>query len=117
MQDYFAGRWVMDLDYTLLGTPQAPSFGPDTFGDLERGPDGDLVAPPEAIGQVVGEGVLADSVGLDFFGVGEHHRPDFAISAPDVVLAGIAGQTDRIRLGTSGAGPHSDPRTRGSHRF
>ena len=88
----------MDLDHSLLGTPQAPSFGLDTFGDLELGPDGALVSQPEAIRQVVAEGVLADSVGLDFFGVGEHHRPDFAISAPDVVLAG-----DR-RAGPSGSG-------------
>ena len=51
------------------------------------------VSHPEAIRQVVAEAVLADEVGLDFFGVGEHHRPDFAISAPDVVLAAIAGQT------------------------
>jgi len=36
---------------------------------------------------VVQEGVLADQVGLDFFGVGEHHREDFAVSAPEVVLA------------------------------
>jgi probable LLM family oxidoreductase len=117
MQDYFAGRWVMDLDYSLLGTPQAPSFGLDTFGDLERGPDGGLVAHPEAIRQVVAEGVLADSVGLDFFGVGEHHRPDFAISAPDVVLAAIAGRTERIRLGTSVTVLSSDDPIRVFQRF
>ena len=54
-----------------------------------------------ALRQVVEEAVLADSVGLDFFGVGEHHRPDFSISAPDVLLAAIAGRTRRIQLGTS----------------
>ena len=42
---------------------------------------------------VVAEAVLADQVGLDFFGVGEHHRADFAVSAPEVVLAAIAGRT------------------------
>ena len=45
--------------------------------------------------------MLAENVGLDFFGVGEHHRPDFSISAPDVLLAAIAGRTRRIQLGTS----------------
>jgi probable LLM family oxidoreductase len=107
----------MDLDYAALGTPQAPSMGLDTFGDLELGPDGGLVSQAEAIRQVVAEGVLADSVGLDFFGVGEHHRPDFAISAPDVVLAGIAGRTERIRLGTSVTVLSSDDPIRVFQRF
>jgi probable LLM family oxidoreductase len=84
-----------------LGTPQAPTFGLDTFGDLEKGPDGEPVHHAVALRQVVEEAVLADSVGLDFFGVGEHHRPDFAISSPDVLLAAIAGRTRRIQLGTS----------------
>src|SRR5438552_11157360 len=44
------------------------------------------------------EAELADQVGLDVFGVGEHHRPDFAVSAPAVVLAAIAERTKRIRL-------------------
>ena len=105
------------MDYDVLGTPQAPSFGLDTFGDLERGPDGEPVAHPEAIRQVVAEAVLADEVGLDFFGVGEHHRPDFAISAPDVVLAAIAGQTSRIRLGTSVTVLSSDDPIRVFQRF
>ena len=84
-----------------LGTPQAPTFGLDTFGDRGTGPDGHQVSHPEAIRQVVAEGRLADQLGIDFFGVGEHHRDDFAVSAPDVVLAAIASVTERIRLGTS----------------
>ena len=52
----------------------------------------------ERIREVVEEIVLADSVGLDVFGVGEHHRQDFAASAPAVVLAAAASQTKRIRL-------------------
>ncbi len=47
---------------------------------------------------VIEEAVLADEVGLDVFGIGEHHRPDFAISTPAVVLAAIAARTKRIRL-------------------
>jgi probable LLM family oxidoreductase len=84
-----------------LGTPEEPTFGLDTFGDLERGPDGEPVHHAVALRQTVAEAVLADEVGLDFFGVGEHHRPDFSVSAPDVLLAAIAGRTSRIRLGTS----------------
>ena len=61
--------------------------------------------------QVVAEAVLADRVGIDFFGIGEHDRPDFAISEPDVVLAAIAGQTARIRLGTSVTVLSSDDRS------
>src|SRR4029079_8784270 len=59
----------------------------------------------------------ADQVGLDFFGIGEHHRPDFDISAPDVVLAAIAGQTSRIRLGTSVTVLSSDDPIRVFQRF
>ena len=44
---------------------------------------------------------LADELGLDVFGVGEHHRPDFAVSAPAVVLAAAAAQTERIRLASA----------------
>ena len=84
-----------------LGTPDRPTFGLDTFGDVAAGPDGAPVSQAETIRQVVAEAVLAEQVGLDFFGIGEHHRPDFAVSAPDVVLAAIAGRTSRIRLGTS----------------
>jgi alkanesulfonate monooxygenase SsuD/methylene tetrahydromethanopterin reductase-like flavin-dependent oxidoreductase (luciferase family) len=53
----------------------------------------------QVLRHVVEEGVLADRVGLHFIGRGEHHRPDFAIAAPEVVLAVIAVRTTRIRLG------------------
>src|SRR4051794_25877226 len=48
--------------------------------------------------QLVEEAHLADQVGLDVFGIGEHHRPDFAVSAPAVALAAVAARTSRIRL-------------------
>ncbi|WP_235547799.1 MULTISPECIES: LLM class flavin-dependent oxidoreductase [unclassified Nocardioides] len=102
---------------TRLGSPASPTFGLDTFGDVADGPDGEPVPQAEAIRQVVAEAVLADQVGLDFFGVGEHHRPDFSISAPDVVLAAIAGQTSRIRLGTSVTVLSSDDPIRVFQRF
>jgi probable LLM family oxidoreductase len=100
-----------------LGTPDAPTFGLDTFGDRGTGPDGRQVPHPEAVRQVVAEGELADRLGIDFFGVGEHHRDDFAVSAPDVVLAAIASVTERIRLGTSVTVLSSDDPVRVFERF
>src|SRR2546423_12034749 len=64
-----------------------------TFGEL--GPD---TSHAERTRQLVEEMALADQVGLDVFGVGEHHRPDFVVSSPAVVLAAGAERTDRIRL-------------------
>jgi probable LLM family oxidoreductase len=61
--------------------------------------------------------VLADRLGLDFFGVGEHHRHEFAISAPEVVLAAIAGRTERIHLGSAVTVLSSDDPVRVYQRF
>ena len=66
---------------------------------------------------MVEEAVLADELGVDFIGVGEHHRPDFAVSAPDVVLATIAGRTSRIRLGSAVTVLSSDDPIRVFQRF
>jgi probable LLM family oxidoreductase len=57
-----------------------------------------IIGHGERLRQVLDEIVLAEQVGLDVYGVGEHHRPDFASSSPAVVLAAAAGKTDRIRL-------------------
>jgi probable LLM family oxidoreductase len=73
-----------------------------TFGDI--GTDtasGHRVGPAERLRNLVEEIVLADQVGLDVFGLGEHHRPDYAISAPAVALAAAAPQTRRIRLSSA----------------
>ena len=75
--------------------------GLDTFGDRTLSTSGTLVSHGQAIRDVVEQAVLADQCGLDFFGVGEHHREDFAVSAPEVVLAAIAARTKRIKLGTA----------------
>jgi probable LLM family oxidoreductase len=96
---------------------QTLELGLDTFGDVTRGGDGAPVSHAQAIRDVVEEAVLADEVGVDFFGVGEHHRGDFAVSAPEVVLAGIAGRTSRIRLGSAVTVLSSDDPIRVFQRF
>ncbi len=79
----------------------AVELGLDTFGDMTRGPDGQDLPMDRVLRDVVEQAVLADQLGIHFIGLGEHHRPDFAISAPEIVLAAIAGQTSRIKLGTA----------------
>ena len=76
-------------------------LGLDTFGDVTVDADGRPKSHAQVLRDVVAQAELADRLGVDFFGVGEHHRPDFAISAPEVVLGAIASRTDRIRLGTA----------------
>ena len=70
-----------------------------TFAELTPDPrTGETVTPRQRLRDLLEEIELADQVGLDVFGVGEHHRPDFAVSAPAVVLAAAAERTSRIRL-------------------
>jgi len=70
-----------------------------SFGDTTRDPEtGALVGAKERLRNLLEEIALADQVGLDVFGVGEHHRPDYAVSTPAVVLAAAASRTKRIRL-------------------
>jgi len=92
-------------------------FGLDTFGDVTADSDGTPRSYAQVIRDVIAEGVLADQVGVDFIGLGEHHRDDFAISAPDVALAAIAGQTSRIRLGSAVTVLSSDDPVRVFQRF
>jgi len=76
-------------------------FGLDTFGDVTEGPDGIDLTYPEVIRNVVDQAVLADQLGIDFIGIGEHHRDDFAVSSPEMVLSAIASRTERIHLGSA----------------
>jgi len=92
-------------------------LGLDTFGDVTRDAGGHAAPHPQVIRDVVAEAVLADEVGVDFIGVGEHHRADFAVSSPETVLAAIAGRTRRIRLGSAVTVLSSDDPVRVYQRF
>jgi len=94
-----------------------PVFGLDTFGDVTVGADGARLPQAQVIRNVIEEAVLADRLGIDNFGVGEHHRDDFAISAPEVVLAAIASRTERIGLGTAVTVLSTDDPVRVFERF
>ena len=92
-------------------------LGLDTFGDVTVDAEGKLLHQAQVLRNVVEEGVLADQVGLDFIGLGEHHRDDFAISAPEVALAAIAARTSKIRLGSAVTVLSSDEPVRVVQRF
>ncbi len=92
-------------------------FGLDTFGDVTAGTDGAPLPYGQVIRNVVAQAVLADEAGVDAFGLGEHHRDDYAVSAPEVVLAAIAARTRRIKLGTAVTVLSSDDPVRVYERF
>jgi probable LLM family oxidoreductase len=71
-------------------------LGLSTFADLASG-----ISPRERMRDLMEEAELADQLGLDVFAIGEHHRPDFLISSPAVVLAAVAVKTERIRLSSA----------------
>jgi probable LLM family oxidoreductase len=92
-------------------------LGLDTFGDVTTGTDGKPLPHAQVIRNLIDEAVLADQSGVDFIGIGEHHRADFAVSSPEVVLAAIAGRTRRIRLGSAVTVLSSDDPIRVFQRF
>ncbi|MDP3198151.1 LLM class flavin-dependent oxidoreductase [Tabrizicola sp.] len=93
------------------------SLGLDTFGDVTVGPEGQPQSMDRVLREVLDQATLADEIGIDFIGLGEHHRPDFAISAPEIVLAAIAGRTHRIKLGTAVTVLSTDDPVRVFQRF
>ncbi len=92
-------------------------FGLNTFGDVTAGSDGKRLPYAQVIRDVIEQAVLAERVGVDGFGLGEHHRDDFAVSAPEIVLAAIAARTERIKLGTAVTVLSSDDPVRVFERF
>jgi probable LLM family oxidoreductase len=92
-------------------------LGLDTFGDVPVGADGKPMPQAQVLRNVVEEAVLADAVGVDAIGLGEHHRDDFAISSPEVILGAIAGRTKRIKLGSAVTVLSSDDPVRLFQRF
>jgi probable LLM family oxidoreductase len=92
-------------------------FGLDTFGDVPEDDAGTLLSHAAAIRQVVDEAVLADELGVDVIALGEHHRPEYSISTPETVLAGIASRTSRIRLASGVTVLSSDDPVRVFQRF
>jgi probable LLM family oxidoreductase len=92
-------------------------FGLDTFGDIPTDENGELVSYAEAIRQVVDEAVLADTLGVDSIALGEHHRFEYAISSPDIILAGIASKTKNITLSSGVTVLSSDDPVRVFQRF
>lgn len=97
--------------------PATVQFGLDTFGDITGDEAGTPLPADQVIRNVVDEAVLADQLGVDFFGIGEHHRADFAVSSPEMVLAAIASRTSRLQLGSAVTVLSSDDPIRVYQRF
>lgn len=93
------------------------TFGLDTFGDMQVDEGGQPLSAGATIRNLVEEAVFADELGIDHINVGEHHRDDFAVSAPDSILAGIATRTKRITLGSGVTVLSSDDPVRVYERF
>lgn len=105
----------MDLEHRIDG--ERLELGLDTFGDVSVDLAGRRLSDAQVLRNLVEQAVLADRLGIDFIGVGEHHRSDFAVSAPETVLAAIAGRTERIRLGSAVTVLSSDDPVRVFQRF
>jgi probable LLM family oxidoreductase len=98
----------------------APPFELGLYSFAEITPDpatGRVMGPAQRLRELIEEAELADQVGLDVFGVGEHHRADFAVTAPAVALAAIATRTRRIRLTSAATVLSSDDPVRVFEEF
>src|SRR3979490_396371 len=84
-----------------MSNPQDIEFGLDSFVPISVDESGRGLGGDVAIRNTVEEAVLADAVGIDSFNIAEHYRPDMMDSAASIILATIAGRTERIRLGTA----------------
>ncbi|MBP2398445.1 LLM class flavin-dependent oxidoreductase [Glutamicibacter protophormiae] len=98
-------------------TVHLPQVGAETFGDITEDANGIPLTHAQVIRNVLAEGQKAEEVGLDFFGIGEHHRDDFSVSSPETVLAALAATTQNIKLGTAVTVLSSDDPVRVYERF
>src|SRR5436190_21707646 len=76
-------------------------LGVGMFGDLHIDKNGVIQPAGARLRELIEEIKLMDEVGLDFFGIGEHHRPDYAVSIPEIILAAAATVTKNIKLGSA----------------
>ena len=76
-------------------------LGIGMFGDVQIHKDGSIQSAGSRLKEIIQEVKLMDALGLDFFGMGEHHRPDYAVSVPEMVLAATAAITKKIKLGSA----------------
>ncbi|RZK50389.1 MAG: LLM class flavin-dependent oxidoreductase [Pedobacter sp.] len=76
-------------------------LGIGMFGDLQIDSQGKVQAPAQRLKEILEEIKLMDELGIDFFGIGEHHRPDYAVSVPEMILAAAAPITKNIKLGSA----------------
>src|SRR6185295_3208234 len=76
-------------------------LGVGMFGDLHINSNGTVQTAQQRIKEIIEEIRLMDETGLDFFGIGEHHRPDYAVSAPEIIIAAASTITKRIKLGSA----------------
>jgi probable LLM family oxidoreductase len=76
-------------------------LGISMFGDNHYDNEGKPQQPGQRLKELIEEIKLMDEVGLDFFGIGEHHRPDYAVSVPEIILAGASTVTKNIKLGSA----------------
>ncbi|MEJ5994472.1 LLM class flavin-dependent oxidoreductase [Pedobacter sp. Du54] len=76
-------------------------LGIGMFGDLQVNAKGEIQSAQQRLQEIIEEVKLMDEVGLDFFGIGEHHRPDYAVSAPEIILAAASTVTKNIKLGSA----------------
>jgi probable LLM family oxidoreductase len=101
-----------------VSPPHPPfEFGLDTFGDITAGAGGTPNSHAQVLRDVVEEAVIAEQAGIDAFDVGEHHRDDFSIAAPEVVLSAIAARTSRMWLGSAVTVLSTDDPVRVFERF
>ena len=101
----------------MEATSKGLTLGLDTFGDVTDDDDGRPLTHAQTIRNLVDQGVLADEVGVDYFGIGEHHTDYFPLSAGDVVLGAIASRTSRIHLGSAVTVISSDDPVRVFQRY